>query len=84
MISLTLLCKKLELQDRQCKASNDASLQEEIFKIDGGSVRECKRVALLEVEEEKERRCSWRVGVASCGGRGCLYIWLLVAGTLSE
>ena len=56
MVSLTLLCKRLESQNRRCKALNDASLQKEIFKIDKGSVRECKKVALLEVEEKKERR----------------------------
>ena len=60
------------------------SLQKEIFKIDKGSVKKCKRIALLEVKEKKERRCNWKVGVASCREKGYLYIWLLVAGMLSK
>ena len=67
-------------QNQRCEASNDASLQKESFKINEKSVKECKRIALLEVEKKKERRCSWRVGVASCGRKGCLYIWLLAGG----
>jgi len=41
-------------------------LQKESFKINGESVRKCKKVALLKVEEEKERRYNWRIGIASC------------------
>ena len=74
MINLTLPRRKLRSQDQRCKASNNTSLQKESLKIDGESVKECKKVTLLEIKKEKERRCNWKVGVTSCGGRGCLYI----------